>query len=103
DPSRISPLFSASKLTDLYRAADVIQTLEAITAEVRVQGTEKAVALIQKTSEECESLLLMRFEEAMEKNQWEEMRAMTRTLLGFKGKNVIKRYVFAAMQRMEEN
>ena len=74
DPTRISPLFTAQKLNELYRAAEVIQTLESITQEVRVQGTDKAVQLIQKTSEEVESNLLTRFEDAMQRGNMEEMK-----------------------------
>ena len=103
DASRISPLFSSPKVADMYTAAEVIQTLEGITQEVRVQGTEKAVQLIQRVSEECESNLLTRFEDALSRGAVLDMKNMAKTLLGFKGKNVIRRYVFAAMQQIEDN
>ena len=90
----------------MYAAAETIQTLEAVSAEVRVAGTEKAVGLIARISEECESRLLARFEEAMEKGSAapvEEMKGMAKVLLGFRGKNIIKRYVFAAIQQLDNN
>ena len=99
----LSPLFSSQKLTDMYEAASILQLLEGVSGEVRLAGVEKAVALIAKTSQECESRLLERFELALERGNVEEMSSLARVLLGFKGKSVIKRYVFAAIQQIDRN
>ena len=99
----LAPLFTSQKLNDMYEAASVLQLLESVSGEVRLAGVEKAVALIAKTSEECESRLLERFEAALERNRVDEMGSLARVLLGFKGKSVIKRYVFAAIQQIDRN
>ena len=99
----LAPLFTSQKLNDMYEAASILQLLEGVSNEVRLAGVEKAVALIAKTSEECESRLLERFELALNRNNVEEMGSLARVLLGFKGKSVIKRYVFAAIQQIDRN
>ncbi len=99
----LAPLFTSQKLNDMYEAAGILQLLEGVSNEVRLAGVDKAVALIAKTSEECESRLLERFELALERNNVEEMGSLARVLLGFRGKSVIKRYVFAAIQQIDRN
>ena len=103
NPETLAPLFTSQKLNDMYEAASILQLLEGVSGEVRLAGVEKAVALIAKTSEECESRLLERFELALDRNNVEEMGSLARVLLGFKGKSVIKRYVFAAIQQIDRN
>ena len=103
NPENLDTIFTSNKLNDMYEAANLLQSLESTSGEVRLTGIDKAVALIARTSEECESRLLERFEIALERNNVTEMSSLARVLLGFKGKSVIKRYVFAAIQQIDRN
>jgi hypothetical protein len=95
--SRIDPIFTRSTASQLHRAAQLIQTLQVISEEVRVAGVEKAQALIAEKSQEIEQKLLERFEAAAAANDYDEMRQCAVTLCNFRGRSIVQRYIFNAM------
>lgn len=86
----------------LHRAAEMIQILSNISLDIRVKGIEKATELIAKTSNDIENQLIARFDLSSAKNDRSDMKACACTLLNFRGRNIIKRFVFNVIEKVDK-
>jgi hypothetical protein len=101
DRSKLPAIYLTQDPTELHRAAELIQCLCGISQDLRVKGTEKATELIARTSNDIENQLIARFDLASARQNVEEMKACAVTLLNFRGKSLIKRYVFNVIEKLE--
>lgn len=98
---KLPAIYNTSDPSELHRAAELIQMLSNISQDLRVKGTERATELIASTSNRIENQLIERFDQASLRQNVDEMKACAATLLNFRGKSLIKRYVFNVIEKLD--